>query len=98
VSQVSAYLAQATLALVLLIALAVAALWAMRRWPGMTGIAAGRRLAVVDSVPLGLGARLVLVRADDREFLLAITPQTVSMVSELLPTAPPADQQDANKQ
>ncbi len=63
------------LSLVLVLGMIFAALWAVRRWglgammPRMGG---GRRLALVEALPLDGKHRLVLVRRDDREHLLLL--------------------------
>jgi flagellar protein FliO/FliZ len=62
------------LALVLVLGLIALCAWALRRFgPGsMARPAAGRRLAIVESLPLDARHRLVLVRRDDREHLLLL--------------------------
>ncbi len=67
-------------ALILVLGLIVAAAWALRRYGLQMGrsLAAGgrggRRLAVVEMLGLDAKRRLVLVRRDDREFLLLLGP------------------------
>jgi flagellar protein FliO/FliZ len=62
------------LALVLVFGLIALCAWALRRF-GLGGVvrpAAGRRLAVIESLPLDARHRLVLVRRDDREHLILL--------------------------
>ena len=62
-------------ALILVLGLIFAGLWAVRRFGigGMTMTApARRRLALVESLPLDAKHRLLLVRRDDTEHLLLI--------------------------
>ena len=67
-------------ALIVVLGLIVAAGWLLRRyglamgrsWAGAKGT--GRRLTVVESLGLDTKRRLVLVRRDDREHLLLLSP------------------------
>lgn len=72
----SAHYLRFILSLVAVLGLIFAALWVVRqRLPGMMAGragAAGRRLAVVESLTLDVKHRLVLVRRDDREHLLVL--------------------------
>jgi len=92
VNDVSGYLLQAAVAFLVLIGLLVAAVWALRRWPGMVGMSGERRLSVVEAVAVGPGARVVLARADGRELLLGVTPHEVSLLAELAPIEKGADE------
>jgi flagellar protein FliO/FliZ len=72
------------LAFLLVLGLIALAAWTLRRFgPGGLGMslgrsAHGRRLSVVESLPLDPRHRLVLVRRDDREHLLLLgTGETV---------------------
>jgi flagellar biosynthetic protein FliO len=68
------------LSLALVFAL-LGALWVvLRRLNEQAG--AGRHLRVLESAPLGRGSQLTLVRVGERCFLLAATPEHVSVVSE----------------
>lgn len=50
-------------------------LWLLRRIQrGVAESAAGRRIEIVETQPLGLKHRLVLVRVGGRELLLGVTP------------------------
>lgn len=62
------------LALVLVFGLIALCTWVLRRFGlgGMARPAAGRRLAVVESLALDARHRLVLVRRDDREHLILL--------------------------
>lgn len=76
----------------LVIALLFATLWVLRRI-GTSGLRsqAGRRLVIVDSLWLGNRQRIALVRADDREFLVGVSGQTISLIAEVGDrAAPPA--------
>jgi len=81
--------AAASLAAVLL--LAAGALWLLRRHalgPGATRQRAGR-LALVASQMIDGRVRIVLLRRDDREHLLAVGPAGVTLIETLPPTQPP---------
>lgn len=62
------------LALVVVFGLIALCTWALRRFGlgGMVRPTNGRRLAIVDSLPLDARHRLVLVRRDDREHLILL--------------------------
>lgn len=68
----------------LVIALLFATLWVLRRI-GSSGLRSqgGRRLVIVDSLWLGNRQRIALVRADDREFLVGVSGQTISLIAEI---------------
>jgi flagellar protein FliO/FliZ len=78
--------ARAIVALAVVLAALVAALWLLRRHGGMTlrRLTPGTRLAVTASLALDPRIRLVLVRRDTVEHLLAIGPGGVIVV-ECLP-------------
>lgn len=54
------------------------ALWAVRRYnivlPGQTGLRDGRRLALVERVGIDARRSIILVRRDDREHLIMVSP------------------------
>lgn len=56
--------------------------------PGL-GAPAARRLSVVESVPVDIRHRLVLVRCDDREHLLLLGPQNNVVVASPAPPMEP---------
>lgn len=72
----SAHYLRFILSLVAVLGLIFGVLWVVRqRLPGMMARrpgAAGRRLAVVESLTLDVKHRLVLIRRDDREHLLVL--------------------------
>lgn len=79
------------LALVTVLGLMFALLWALRRW-GLGGIAPlnrsrRRRLAVVEALPLDARHRLVLVRRDDQEHLLLLGGGGATVIERNCPPA-----------
>lgn len=82
-TEVGAYVARAIAALVVVALFAIGAWLAVRRWAPWTGQRSSRHLELVDALPLGLHSRLLLVRVNERMFLLAATPQQVSLLSEM---------------
>jgi flagellar protein FliO/FliZ len=87
VNELSAYLLQATLALVILAGLAWAAVWGLRRW-SCTPLVGKGRLRLLESLNLGMGVRVVMLEAEGRRFLVGITPHAVSLLVQL----PPAEE------
>ena len=79
--------ARAIVALAIVLMLLLAALWLLRRYGGMTlrRLPPGARLAVTASLALDPRVRLVLVRRDTVEHLLAVGPGGVTVI-ECLPT------------
>ena len=72
---------RAACALAGLLLLLVAALWLFRRHGGgLQPLRPGSRLAVTASLALDARVRLVLVRRDDMEHLLALAPGGVSVL------------------
>lgn len=73
---------------VLVIVLLFATLWLLRRI-GLSGLRsqAGRRLAIVDSLWLGNRQRIALVRVDERELVIGISGQSISLIAELTPAS-----------
>jgi flagellar protein FliO/FliZ len=80
-------LARATAALAAVVALLVVALWLLRRHGGGGGAlqlrSSGSRIAVTGSQAIDARVRLVLVRRDNVEHLLAIGPGGVSVIETL---------------
>jgi len=75
-------------ALALVLALVGAAGLAMRRF-GFPGIAGpGRRIAIVDSLMLGRGHRVCIVRCDGTEHIIVTAPQGATLISSA-PAKPP---------
>ena len=75
----------------LLVVLAVigACAWLVRRTP--LARRTGRLLRVQDSLPLGSRERLVVVKFEDRELLLAVNSQRITLLTERDATAPEQD-------
>jgi flagellar protein FliO/FliZ len=91
----AAALARTIGALAAVLVLLVAASWLVRRHGGVAlrRLAPGSRLSVTASLPLDARVRLVLVRRDTVEHLLAIGPGGVTVVESLPagdPECPPA--------
>ena len=80
-------LARAAAALAAVLLLGLAALWLARRAGVMPAAAhgAGGRLAVVATRAVDARCRLLLVRRDDVEHLLAITPAGITLLETLPP-------------
>jgi len=68
-------------ALALVLALVGAAGLAIRRF-GLPGIAgSGRRLSIVDSIMIGRGHRVCIVRCDGTEHVIVTAPQGATLIS-----------------
>jgi flagellar protein FliO/FliZ len=80
---------EVALGLALVVAVILAAAWAMRRMvPGATG--AGAALRVVGALPLGPRERLLLVEVGGRQLLLGVTAQQISTLHSFdEPVVPP---------
>jgi flagellar biogenesis protein FliO len=79
------YVLRAIVALLALAALAVIAWVVARRYSSPSlGRDAGH-LSVLEVLPLSVSARLLLVRAGKRVFLLSLTGQSASVLAELTP-------------
>jgi len=78
-------------ALALVLALVGAAALFVRRYglPGVVG-GKGRRIAIVESVMLGKNHRLMLVKCDGLEHLLAVGPQSTTVVGSQTAALAPA--------
>jgi flagellar protein FliO/FliZ len=76
---------------VLVIVLLVAVLWLLRRMQGIKGLQGlrpvARRLSVVEALTVGPRQKLALLRLDDREILVGITPNGFTLLDRLAPTA-----------
>lgn len=68
----------------LVIVLLVAVLWALRRLQGIKGLQGlrpvSRRLSVVEALTVGPRQKLAVVRLDDREVLVGITPNGFTLL------------------
>lgn len=87
----SAYL-RFPLALVFVLALLALAVWALRRlgWPAAGATRDGRRLEIVEALPLDPKRRLVLIRRDRVEHLVLIGPEhAVVLETAIAASAPP---------
>lgn len=77
----------------LVLVLLLAVLWALRRLQGIKGLQGlrpvARRLAVVEALSVGPRQKLAIVRMDDREVLVGITPAGFSLL-EPMPYRPGA--------
>jgi len=56
--------------------------WSLRRWQPIYGNPK-RRLRLLEVLPLGGGKSLALVACDHRHFLLALTPQSIQLLTEV---------------
>jgi flagellar biosynthetic protein FliP len=56
--------------------------WTLRRWQPLSG-SPKRRLRLLEVLPLGGGKSLALVACDHRHFLLALTPQSIQLLTEV---------------
>ena len=76
---------------VLVIVLLVAVLWLLRRMQGIKGLQGlrpvARRLSVVEALTVGPRQKLALVRLDDREVLVGITPNGFTLLDRVSPAA-----------
>ncbi len=68
----------------LVIVLLVAVLWVLRRLQGVKGLQGlrpvARRLSVVEALTVGPRQKLAVVRLDDREVLVGITPSGFTLL------------------
>jgi flagellar protein FliO/FliZ len=68
----------------LVIVLLVAVLWVLRRLQGVKGLQGlrpvSRRLSVVEALTVGPRQKLAVVRLDDREVLVGITPSGFTLL------------------
>jgi len=74
---------------VLVIVLLVAVLWMLRRMQGIKGLQGlrpvARRLSVVEALTVGPRQKLALLRLDNREILVGITPNGFTLLDRLVP-------------
>lgn len=84
----------------LVLVLLVAVLWLLRRLQGFKGLQglrpAARRLSVVESLSMGPRQKLALVRWDDREVLIGLTPQGFTVLQPARPAVRPVDEAGAS--
>ena len=70
----------------LVIVLLVAVLWVLRRLQGVKGLQGlrpvARRLSVVEALTVGPRQKLAVVRLDDREVLVGITPNGFTLLDK----------------
>lgn len=78
-------------ALVFVLALIVTLAWAFRRSGLVSPIGKGRRLALLDSLMLDPRRRMVLVRHDDREFLILLGNSGETLLDARQVESPPTD-------
>jgi len=84
-------LISALAALALVIGLILALAWILRRLPG-TGLRTGDGLRIIAGVALGNKERAVVVEIDGKQFLLGVSPGSISLLHTLeqpLPENPP---------
>ena len=73
--------------------------WLARRY-GLAGAiavksgAAGKRLGVQEAMTIDAKHRLVLLRRDDREHLVVISPEGATVIESGMPIAPPTGDQN----
>ena len=74
---------------VLVIVLLVVVLWMLRRMQGIKGLQGlrpvARRLSVVEALTVGPRQKLALLRLDNREILVGITPNGFTLLDRLVP-------------
>ena len=72
---------------VLVIVLLVAVLWLLRRMQGIKGLQGlrpvARRLSVVEALSVGPRQKLALLRVDNREVLVGITPNGFTLLDRV---------------
>jgi len=80
---------RAVIGLGVVLLLMVVVFWLLRRFAptGVVARGAGRRLALVESLPLDPRTRLVLVRHDDREHLVMISSTGTASLVQSSPLA-----------
>ncbi len=75
--------------LILVFGLMGAVLWGLRRMQGRIAQAVpGRRLQIIESTGVGARQKLALVRVDDHEVLLGISPTQISALGQWAAKAP----------
>lgn len=90
--------ARAFFSLVLVLGAVGGGLWALKKYgPKRLQVGGGKRLKVQETLPLGDRRFVSILKADDEEFLLALSPQGIQLLARLdgVSTAAPADFQAA---
>lgn len=87
---------ESLLALLFVFGLLAGALWLLRR--GAVGKVKGRHMEVIETVAVGAGKGLSIVRVGGRCFLLASGNEGVSMIAELDPAELPGAEQSESEQ
>lgn len=67
----------------IVLVLAYGVLWVMRRFVTIKPLATGKRLQVLESLPLGGNGNLHLVRCDGKVLLIGATAQSLNMLTEI---------------
>ncbi len=88
------YLWRAILATLGLAVLALVAWYAIQHGSPGWREARGKRLLVIEALPVSMNGRLLLVEADGRRLLVGATPGSVRLVADLGPAAEPEDTAD----
>lgn len=80
---------QYLLSFALVIGLMLALLWGLKKLQVGSGLArrSHGRLQVLESVAIGPRQKIALIRVDNREVLVGVTPQQISGIESLLPNA-----------
>lgn len=81
------------LALLAVVALILVLAWVLKRMPG-SALRGHGALRIVASLPLGMRERLVVVAAGERQFLLGVTAERITLLQALevpLPDSPGSD-------
>jgi len=73
------FVLRSVVALLLVIAMAVLALWWLKR--GMAGLPGLSRLRVVAGIPVGIKERVVLLEAEGETFLVGVAPGAVNLLA-----------------
>lgn len=79
------YILRLVILLPLIGGLAWGSLWLLRRAQiglPLTRNAQERAVQVIDAVPMGVGSKLAVVRFDDRNLLVAVTRNQITLLSE----------------
>ena len=83
---------QFLLSFALVIGLLLAMLWTLRKLQGQTGLMrrAGSRLQLLESLSVAPRQKIAIVRVDNRELLVGLTPQQITPLGWLDGTQPRA--------
>lgn len=83
----------------LVLALLLGVLWLLRRMQGVKGLQGfrpvARRLAVSEALTVGPRQKIALIRLDDREILVGITPQGFTLLDAAGPSTAPSTERAA---